>query len=256
VSRPDVPSALVTGASRGIGLAITEALAPDHSLILVARDEQALRENAERLRPLAGGEVRTFGCDLAHPPSRRELIDEVTKLGVHVLINNAGIAKSAPIDRTDDSAWELSLALNMTAPFELCRALVPWMVAAGWGRIINVASTAALKGYKYTTAYSASKAGLLGLTRALALDVAAKGVTVNAVCPGFTDTAIVADAVDNIVRKTGKAEDDARATLAGFSPQKRLMTPDEVSKLVAYLVSEDAAGITGQALAIDGGETA
>lgn len=256
MSRPDLPVALVTGASRGIGLAIARALAPAHTLVLVSRDQGALEEAAAQLRPTAAGEVTLHACDLGNADSRAELIGAVEKRGVHVLVNNAGVARSAPLARTDDATWDLSIALNLTAPFELCRAVVPWMVAAGWGRIINVASTAALKGYRYTAAYSASKAGLVGMTRALALDVATKGVTVNAVCPGFTDTAIVADAVDNIVRKTGQGEDQARSSLESFSPQKRLMQPGEVADLVAYLASEAAAGITGQALAIDGGETA
>jgi NAD(P)-dependent dehydrogenase (short-subunit alcohol dehydrogenase family) len=245
----------VTGASRGIGLAIARTLAPDHALLLAARDEDALEREAEKLRE-HGGEVTVRVADLTDTSSRRELATVAAERGVLVLINNAGVARSAPIHRTDDAMWASTMEINLTAPFELARALVPKMVEAQWGRIINVASTAALKGYRYTAAYAASKAGLVGLTRSLALDVARKGVTVNAVCPGFTDTAIVADAVDNIVTKTGQDPAKARASLEHFNPQGRLMTPDEVADLVGYLVSERAAGVTGQALAIDGGETA
>ncbi len=256
MTRPDVPRALVTGASRGIGLAVANALAPSHALVLVARDTGALEREAARLATEGAGGVEVRACDLANEESRRELVREVAAMGIHVLINNAGIAVSAPIDRTDDDMWRQTIALNLTAPFELCRAVVPWMIAAGWGRIVNVASTAALKGYRYTAAYSASKAGLVGMTRALALDVAAKGVTVNAVCPGFTDTAIASDAVENIVRKTGQDEQKARASLERFNPQRRLMDPREIADLVRYLVGHASAGITGQALAVDGGETA
>ena len=175
---------------------------------------------------------------------------------MQVLVNNAGAAVSAPLHRTSDLAWATALALNLEAPFALTRALVPGMVKAGRGRVINIASTAALKGYAYTAAYSASKAGLVGLTRALAVELASKGVTVNAVCPGFTDTDIVARAAENIQATTGRSQDDARQTLARFSPQGRLRSPEEVAGLVAYLASPAADGITGQALAIDGGETA
>jgi NAD(P)-dependent dehydrogenase (short-subunit alcohol dehydrogenase family) len=256
MSRPDRPLALVTGASRGIGLAIARAIAPSHALLLVARDASTLETEAAALREQAAGDVTVHPCDLGEPASRRELTAVARERGVLVLVNNAGIAHSAPIDRTDDETWESTMAINLTAPFELARALVPGMVTARWGRIVNVASTAALKGYRYTAAYSASKAGLVGLTRSLALDLARKGVTVNAVCPGFTDTSIVADAVDNIVRKTGQDAAQARASLETFNPQGRLMSATEVAALVAYLISADAAGITGQALAIDGGETA
>jgi hypothetical protein len=127
------------------------------------------------------------------------------------------------------------MALNLTAPFALTRALVPGMVRIGWGRVINIASTAALKGYAYTAAYAATKAGLVGLTRALAVELAAKRVTVNAVCPGFTDTDIVTRAAENIQTATGRSVDEARATLARFSPQQRLRSPEEVAALVAYL---------------------
>jgi NAD(P)-dependent dehydrogenase (short-subunit alcohol dehydrogenase family) len=247
--------AVVTGASRGIGLSIARALAPAHALWLVSRDEAALGEAADDLR-LSAGDVTVRACDLAQASGRRELAAELSRAGVSVLVNNAGVARSAALARTDDAMWSHTIELDLTAPFELCRAVVPGMVTAGFGRIVNVCSTAALRGYKYTSAYSAAKAGLLGLTRALAHELAAKGVTVNAVCPGFSDTAIVADAAREIAQKTGSDETAARTTLAAFSPQGRLMSPDEIAAAVAYLVSDAAAGITGAALPIDGGETA
>ncbi len=256
------PLALITGASRGIGRAIARALAPGHSLVLSGRDQTALAAVAAELRPLAAGKIHVFPCELGDPADRARFLAEVTglcdQLGapIQVLVNNAGVAGSAPLARTDDAQWAALLELNLTAPFALTRHFVPGMVKTGWGRVIAVASTAALKGYAYTAAYAASKAGLLGLTRALAVELAAKGVTVNAVCPGFTDTDIVSRAVANIHAATGRSEADARTTLANFSPQGRLRDPDEVAALVAYLAGPDAGGITGQALAIDGGETA
>ncbi len=256
------PLALITGASRGIGRALAHALAPAHALVLHGRDRAALDALVDELRPLAPGPVHALACELVDPAERERLLADLDglceRLGapVQVLVNNAGAAASAPLGRTDDARWAELLGLNLTAPFALTRALVPAMQRAGWGRVINIASTAALKGYAYTSAYAASKAGLVGLTRALAVELAGKHITVNAVCPGFTDTDIVSRAAENIQSVTGRSVDEARATLARFSPQNRLRSPDEVAALVAYLAGRAADGITGQALAIDGGETA
>lgn len=257
MSRPDRPRALVTGAARGIGLAIARALAPDHDLVLTGRHAEALLPVMDELRELGATRVDAMEADLAEPPQRASLLERLVVLDppIDVLVSNAGVAGSAPLHRTDDALWASTLELNLTAPFALARALAPAMVRRGFGRIVNVGSTAALKGYRYTAAYSASKGGLVALTRALAAELGSKGVTVNAVCPGFTDTDIVAEAVRNIVDKTGRDATQARASLESFSPIGRLIAPREVAAMVAYLVSDAAAAVNGQALAIDGGET-
>jgi NAD(P)-dependent dehydrogenase (short-subunit alcohol dehydrogenase family) len=173
---------------------------------------------------------------------------------VDVLVNNAGVAESAPLARTSDASWSRAIDVNVTAVFRLCRAVLPGMAARGWGRVITVASNAGLTGYAYTSAYCASKHAVVGLTRALAAEFARKGVTVNAVCPGFVDTEMTERAVANIVATTGRDAVEARAALAGLSPQKRLMTPDEVAHAVFALVPHEARGINGQAIALDGGQ--
>jgi NAD(P)-dependent dehydrogenase (short-subunit alcohol dehydrogenase family) len=246
--------ALVTGGSRGIGLAIARRIASEHRLVLLGRDEAALRRAADEL----GGDVDVVAVDLADDAATQAAADRVAARAdpVLVLVNNAGVAPSAPLHRTDDATWTRTLAINLRAPFVLARALAPRMVEAGWGRIVNVASTAALKGYAYTTAYGASKAGLLGLTRALAAELGRRGITVNAVCPGFSDTAIVQDAVANITAKTGRTQAEARASLEAFSPLRRLVRPEEIAETVAWLVGDLAAAVNGAAVPIDGGEVA
>lgn len=257
MSRPAKPVALVTGATRGIGLAIARMLAPRHDLVLTGRHEESLAIAAEDVQNFGAQEVSTVACDLIDPDERHDLVQTLGSLDppVQVLVNNAGVADSAPLPQTDDELWRRTMELNVTAPFDLCRGLVPTMGELGWGRVINVASTAALKGYRYTSAYSASKAALLGLTRALAAEFASRGVTVNALCPGFTDTQIVADAVHNISLRTGRSHEEARETLEDFSPLGRLVRPTEIAQMVVYLSSDAASAITGAACTVDGGET-
>lgn len=252
------PLALVTGASRGIGRAVAHALAPDHALVLAGRDRAALAAVQAELAAPHG--VHVLAGDLGDPAGRAAFLSELSglvgQLGrpVQILVNNAGAASSAPLARTDDGLWAAMLELNCTAPFALARALVPGMLAAGRGRVINVASTAALKGYAYTAAYSASKAGLLGWTRALAVELAARNITVNAVCPGFTDTPIIARSIAEIVRKTGRTEEQALAEFTKSNPQGRLVSPAEVANTVLWLASPGTGAITGQAIAVAGGE--
>ena len=169
-------------------------------------------------------------------------------------MNNAGAAVSAPFGRHSRADWDGMLAVNLTSCFVATQFVLPGMVAQGWGRVVSVASTASLKGYSYTAAYCAAKHGVLGLTRALAVETARTGVTVNAVCPGFTDTALVGRAVQTIVAKTGQTQEQATAALARSNPQGRLVQPEEVAAAVAYLCRDDAAALTGQSIVVAGGE--
>jgi NAD(P)-dependent dehydrogenase (short-subunit alcohol dehydrogenase family) len=241
--------AVVTGASRGIGLAIARTLrAHGASVTLMARDARALEAAASDL----GGDTAWQTVDVTDADG---VAAAFARAGaVDILVNNAGQAASAPFGRTDAALWQRMLDVNLTGAYHCIQAALPGMLDAGWGRVVNVASTAGLTGYRYVSAYCAAKHGLVGLTRALALEVANRGVTVNAVCPGFTDTDLVADAVANIVRKTGQTADGARAQLAAANPQGRLVQPDEVAHAVAWLCMPGAAAMNGQAIAVAGGE--
>lgn len=257
VSEPSTrPTALVTGASRGIGRAIAINLSSQFNLVLTGRDTAALQETKSQCEPHEHREISCVACDMKDPKQRQALCELIVQRAVVVLVNNAGIAPSAPLERTDDQSWADVMEVNVTAPFEFTRAALGAMKTGGWGRVVNIASTAALQGYRYTAAYCASKHALLGMTRGLALDVARRGITVNAVCPGFTDTPMAARAIENISGKTGRDATEARGELERLNPQGRLVAPSEIAAMVAYLCSEAASGINGQALAVDGGETA
>jgi len=258
MSRPARPVALITGATRGIGLATARMLAPLYDLVLTGRHEESLAVAAEDVQNFGAQDVSTVACDLLDADERHDLVETLSSLDppIQVLVNNAGVADSAPVQHTDDALWERTIELNLTAPFALARGLAPAMAELGWGRIINVASTAALKGYRYTAAYSASKAGLVGLTRALAAELVERGVTVNALCPGFVDTQITSDAMHVIAMRTGRSHEDAKKSLERFNPMKRLLRPTEVGQMVVYLASDAAAAITGVAMPLDGGEVA
>jgi NAD(P)-dependent dehydrogenase (short-subunit alcohol dehydrogenase family) len=241
--------AVVTGASRGIGLAVARSLlAHGARVTLMAREAAALDAASREL----GSGVAWQTVDVSDPASVAAAFARAGS--VDILVNNAGQAASSPFMRTDAAMWQRMLDVNLTGAFHCIQAALPGMLDAGWGRIVNVASTAGLTGYRYVAAYCAAKHGLVGLTRALALELATKGVTVNAVCPGYTDTDIVQEAIANIVRKTGRSEEDARAGLAAGNPQGRLVRPEEVAHAVAMLCLPDASAMNGQAIAVAGGE--
>lgn len=247
--------ALVTGSGRGIGRAVALALAGAGADVAVAaRSPAELAETAAAVRE-RGRRSLEVPLDVSDAAAVAGAVARIrSELGpVAVLVNNAGVAPSLKFQETSDELWQRTISINLTGAFYACRAVLPDMLAAGWGRIINVASTAAKVGYMYNAAYVASKHGVLGLTRALALEVARKGITVNAVCPGFVDTSIVAAAVDNLVARTGRTAAEARKTLENMSPQARLMSPDEIAATVVYLASEAARGVNGQGIVIDGG---
>jgi NAD(P)-dependent dehydrogenase (short-subunit alcohol dehydrogenase family) len=245
----DGKHAVVTGASRGIGLAVARSLlAQGARVTLMARDAAALDAAAREL----GGGVAWQATDVSDAASVEQAF--VRAGVVDILVNNAGQAASSPFMRTDAAMWQRMLDVNLSGAYHCIQAALPGMLDAGWGRIVNVASTAGLTGYRYVAAYCAAKHGLVGLTRALALELAAKGITVNAVCPGYTETDIVQEAVANIVRKTGRSEEQARAELASGNPQGRLVRPEEVAHAVAMLCMPDAAAMNGQSIAVAGGE--
>jgi 3-hydroxybutyrate dehydrogenase len=247
--------ALVTGGGRGIGRAIALAFAREGAHVAVsARTAVELDAVADEIRGL-GRKALAVTCDVAERAEVEDAVRQVTgALGpVAILVNNAGIARSAKLLDTDDALWERHLRVNLTGAFLMTRAVLPGMLAAGWGRIVNIASSAGRQGYPYVAAYTASKHGLLGLTRALAAEVAPTGVTVNAICPGYAATDLTWASARNIQERTGRGFDEAVRSLAAFSPQKRLIEPDEVAALATYLASEDARGVTGQAWNVDGG---
>jgi NAD(P)-dependent dehydrogenase (short-subunit alcohol dehydrogenase family) len=245
--------ALITGAARGIGAAIARTLAHEGAtLTLLGRNRDALAALAAELGPQHGFVQADIGSEM----QVRAAFDEAraARGPVTILVNNAGQAESAPFGKTSLELWQRMLAVNLTGTFLCTQAALPDLVACGRGRIVNIASTAAQKGYAYVSAYVAAKHGVLGLTRSLALELARKGVTVNAVCPGYTETDILRESIANVVAKTGRSEEQARAEFASGNPQGRIVQPQEVADAVRWLCSDGASAITGQAISVSGGE--
>ena len=246
---------LVTGAGTGIGAAIATACAKAGARVSLA---------GRRRDPLAALQA-SLGPDRAHAVADFDVTDaDKVRAGaaaarrafgpIDVLVNNAGEATSAPFVKTDLAMWNKVLAVNLTGSYLVTKEIVPDMIDKRAGRVINIASTAGLVGYAYVSAYVAAKHGVIGLTRSLALEFSRAGITVNAICPGYTETPMFEQAVANIVAKTKRSADDARATLAASNPQGRVITPQEVAETVLWLASPASQSITGQAIALAGGE--
>ncbi len=241
--------AVITGGGRGIGAAIAKAFdgAGIHTT-LMGRDMDRLQATAKGLQK---ADCRTL--DVTDAEAVKEVFAALDDT-VDILVNNAGIAPSSPFHRQTFDDWHGTFDVNVHGAFYCTQAVIGGMVERNSGRVINVASTSAQKGYAYVAAYCASKHALLGLTRALASEYAAKDITFNAICPGFAETDLLVESVENIVSKTGRSADDARAALASNNPQKRFIVPDEVAEAALWLISDAARSVTGQAISISGGE--
>jgi NAD(P)-dependent dehydrogenase (short-subunit alcohol dehydrogenase family) len=247
--------AVVTGASRGIGADIAAALVAEGVRVsLLGRDAGALQRVADHL----GGDehARSMTTDVTNSDSVAPAFNAARRhFGpVQLLVNNAGQAASAKFTDTDEKLWNQLFAVNIHGTYACCRQAVPDMLHAGFGRIVNVASIAGLRGAAYISAYVSSKHAVIGLTRALALEYAARNITVNAVCPGYVDTDIVKSAVANIVSKTGRSEAEALAALVANNPQRRLIEPREVADTVLWLCRPGSESVTGQSIVLAGGE--
>jgi NAD(P)-dependent dehydrogenase (short-subunit alcohol dehydrogenase family) len=247
--------AVVTGAGRGIGAAIAAALAAEGVRVsLLGRDTARLAQVSDEL----GGASRAapVAVDVADAKSVHDAFATARQhFGpVHILINNAGRAASAKFTDTDPTAWNAILGVNLTGTYLCTRETMPDMLQLGFGRIVNIASVAGLRGAAYISAYAASKHAVIGLTRSLALEFATKNITVNAICPGYTDTDVVKEAIANIRAKTGRSETEALAALVAGNPQRRLIKPEEVAHTTLWLCKPGTESVTGQSIVIAGGE--
>jgi NAD(P)-dependent dehydrogenase (short-subunit alcohol dehydrogenase family) len=247
---------IVTGGGRGIGAAIASELARlGADLTLMGRNLNALELYADKLAKEFTVEVASVACEVSDEQSVSDAFAAAQKVKgeAYILVNNAGQSDAASFLDTTREMWDRMIAVNLTGTFLCTQQVLPAMIKARSGRVINIASTAGLKGYSTVTAYTAAKHGVVGLTRALAAETAKLGITVNAVCPGYTETDMVTAAVANLVA-SGKTEEEARKIITRTIPRGTLIQPEEVANAVAWLCSPKASAITGQAIAVAGGE--
>jgi NAD(P)-dependent dehydrogenase (short-subunit alcohol dehydrogenase family) len=245
--------ALITGAGQGIGAAIARTLAADGAAVtLLGRRREPLVALAATL----GEHATVVTADVTDEDAVAMAFAaaRVQRGAITILVNNAGQAESAPFRRTTLELWQQMLTVNLTGTFLCTQAALPDLLQARAGRVVNIASTAGQRGYAYVTAYSAAKHGVIGFTRSLALELAPTGITVNAVCPGFTETEMLAESIATIVAKTGRSEAAARAELTKTNPQGRLVQPAEVAATVRWICSDAAQSVTGQSISVSGGE--
>lgn len=249
--------ALITGGGRGIGRAIALTFAREHAQVVVAaRSVEQVKQVAHEIEDQYQAKTLALVCDVSNRESVEKMFSDVRERfnrEVDILVNNAGVAESATLTNTTDELWHRHIEINLSGTFYCTRAALPAMLKSGWGRIINIASVAGKTGAPYITAYAASKHGVMGLTRSLAVEVGASGVTVNAICPGYVDTEMVSRGIERITSRTGRSADEALDSLRKMSPQNRLVTSEEVAALALLLASEEGRGINGQGLNIDGG---
>jgi NAD(P)-dependent dehydrogenase (short-subunit alcohol dehydrogenase family) len=247
--------AVVTGGARGIGAAITRVLLVHGARVTMLGRNVAAPTDAD-LDIAKIRELNYIAADVGDVAAVSQAFEACrSRFGkIEILVNNAGQASSAPFLKTDIALWRRMMSINLDGTFHCSQAALPDMLAARWGRIVNIASTAGLAGYAYVSAYCASKHGVIGLTRALAMEVAAQGVTANAICPGYTESDMVTESVANIVAKTGRTPEQALAELVSRNPQKRLIKPEQVANAVAWLCLPGSEAVTGQAISVSGGE--
>ena len=249
--------AVITGGGRGIGASIAETLARQGaSVSLIGRNAETLQATANRIAKDHGAKVATAPADVSDEAAVKKAVALLKDAlgGPTILVNNAGVAISSPFLKSDAAFWRKTIDIDLMGAVYCTQAVLPAMLEAKWGRVVNIASTAGVVGYAYVTAYCAAKHAMIGLTRALALETARAGVTVNAVCPGYADTEMTAQTVANIVSKTGRTREEAIASLVALNPQRRLIQPQEVADAVAWLCGENSGSVTGQSIMIAGGE--